>query len=580
MADGEAVSLTDQSSYLSPTKQCDLVMKGGITSGVVYPRAVCRLATQHRLRQIGGTSAGAIAAATAAAAEYGRESGGFVKLARLPEWLAEPAPAPRAGTNLRSLFQPSPLTAKTFAIVMALIERGTKAQKVARLAQRMVAAHPLAGLAGAAPGLLLVVAGLAGGGGALLAAVLAGLLLAVVGAVLGLVAGAILHAGRVLPEAGYGLCPGTPGFAEWLANQIDDLAGMHAQGRPLTFGDLASKGITLRMLTTSLTDGLPHRLPFDHRRFLYDSDQLRQLFPPYVVDHMDAHAQPPNRPAPAPPGVRLHHLPDTADLPVVVAVRMSLSFPLLCSAFPLWAVDFGGTERAEQVWLSDGGITSNFPVHFFDALLPTRPTFAINLGPGEGLDPTDQRRNIVVPTRATSGILPRWTRIEGVVAFGRAILDTMQNWSDNNQSRMPGYRDRIIRVLHDKDEGGINLDMDPATIGRLSARGEAAADQFLRFDLAQHRWTRYRSTMDVLDDTLVAFEDGYTTPVPGVPTYSEMIDDPPESYSSDWTRPKATFARTRTEALVEVAEQWPDPTPSFSDGAPRPGPILRVTPDV
>jgi len=34
------------------------VMKGGITSGVVYPKAVCQLATDHRIRSVGGSSAG------------------------------------------------------------------------------------------------------------------------------------------------------------------------------------------------------------------------------------------------------------------------------------------------------------------------------------------------------------------------------------------------------------------------------------------------------------------------------------------------------------------------------------------
>ena len=41
--------------------ECDLVMKGGITSGVIYPRLVYQLSKQYRFRSIGGTSAGAIA---------------------------------------------------------------------------------------------------------------------------------------------------------------------------------------------------------------------------------------------------------------------------------------------------------------------------------------------------------------------------------------------------------------------------------------------------------------------------------------------------------------------------------------
>ena len=50
-----------------PVPQCDLVMKGGITSGIVYPKAITELARQYRFSIIGGTSAGAIAAGVAAA---------------------------------------------------------------------------------------------------------------------------------------------------------------------------------------------------------------------------------------------------------------------------------------------------------------------------------------------------------------------------------------------------------------------------------------------------------------------------------------------------------------------------------
>ncbi len=43
-------------------RHCDVVMKGGITSGIVYPPAVCELAQDYRFECVGGTSAGAIAA--------------------------------------------------------------------------------------------------------------------------------------------------------------------------------------------------------------------------------------------------------------------------------------------------------------------------------------------------------------------------------------------------------------------------------------------------------------------------------------------------------------------------------------
>jgi Patatin-like phospholipase len=48
-------------------------MKGGITSGVVYPAAVSELKDSFRFCSIGGASAGAIAAAVTAAAQFGRD---------------------------------------------------------------------------------------------------------------------------------------------------------------------------------------------------------------------------------------------------------------------------------------------------------------------------------------------------------------------------------------------------------------------------------------------------------------------------------------------------------------------------
>ena len=58
--------------------ECDLIMKGGITSGVVYPKAIEAVAKTYRLKSIGGTSAGAIGAVMAAAAEYRRQTTGTI----------------------------------------------------------------------------------------------------------------------------------------------------------------------------------------------------------------------------------------------------------------------------------------------------------------------------------------------------------------------------------------------------------------------------------------------------------------------------------------------------------------------
>src|SRR5438270_9733950 len=97
--------------------EADMVMKGGITSGVVYPLAVCQLAQSYKFRNLGGSSAGGIAAAFAAAAESNRAGGGFQELAKLPGLL---------GTSLADLFQPSPSTRPLFRILIAAIDHQHK----------------------------------------------------------------------------------------------------------------------------------------------------------------------------------------------------------------------------------------------------------------------------------------------------------------------------------------------------------------------------------------------------------------------------------------------------------------------
>src|SRR6478609_5216991 len=108
-------SAAPPSAATAPLLECDLVMKGGITSGVVYPLAVCELATVYRLRSVGGSSAGAIAAAAAACAELGRAGGGFDRLATLPHDLTEAVEG--ENSRLFTLFQPQPTMRRLFGLV-------------------------------------------------------------------------------------------------------------------------------------------------------------------------------------------------------------------------------------------------------------------------------------------------------------------------------------------------------------------------------------------------------------------------------------------------------------------------------
>ncbi len=612
--------------YSQPTRTCDVVMKGGITSGVVYPHALCELARTYRFASVGGTSAGAIAAAGAAAAEHGREHGGFEKLAALPAWIG-------GGDNLFRLFQPQPATAPFFHLFTAGLGR-TGAGRWIRIGGAAPRRFPLTAAVGLAPGVALVVLALWAGSGALAAyAVAAGCLLALLG--LGVALGLRLALGlpKALGENGFGLCSGlspegspTPALTPWLTGLVDGLAAKDGPAAgPLTFGDLRAKGIDLQMMTTNVTHRRPQRMPWTNRELFFDPAELRCLFPERIVAWMEAHppatgegrkgerarrrlaALSPLRPLPAPD-----------DLPVVVAARMSLSFPLLVSAVPLHALDLTRRDTREAVeavesgrqpahplvaevcWFSDGGITSNFPVQFFDAPLPTRPTFAIDL---DGFHPDHPRRpdesaNVYLPSTNAGGLLDTWHRIDpkpglaSLAGFVSGIVRTMQNHVDASLTHQPGYRDRIVHVHTARDEGGMNLTMPPRVIDALTLRGRAAGRALVRrfaetpgtdsgLSWDNHRWVRYRSTVAALAEQLERFGRAWRSDPVGERSYRELVDRGgevgPAGYrlASDAQR---ALALAITELLAEAGERSEEADTPLDRGAPRPEPVARIVP--
>jgi predicted acylesterase/phospholipase RssA len=610
--------------YSQPTRTCDVVMKGGITSGVVYPHALCELARTYRFANVGGTSAGAIAAAAAAAAEHGREHGGFQKLAALPSWVG-------AGDNLFRLFQPQPETRRFFALFTAGLGRKGLG-KWLRVGGGALRSFPLTALAGIAPGAALVVlAALTGSGALAVCAAVAGVVLAL----LGLCVALGLRLGLGLPLAlarnGFGLCSGlpaagvaAPALTPWLADLIDDLAAKEGDD-PLTFGDLRAKGIALQMMTTNVTHRRLHRMPWAHRELLFDPAELRRLFPERIVTWMEAH---PPDPGDGRDGERrrrrlealapLRPFPTPEDLPVVVAARMSLSFPLLISAVPLHALDMTRTRTrdaveaveggrpgphplvAEVCWFSDGGIASNFPVHFFDTPLPTRPTFAIDLDgfhPDHGRKP-NEADNVYLPSSNAAGLLDTWHRLDpkpglgSLTGFVNGIVRTMQNHVDATLTHQPGYRDRIVHVHTAPDEGGMNLTMPAHVIDALTLRGQAAGralverfaetpgtDPGLSWD--NHRWVRYRSALAALAEQLEEFGHAWRETPTGERSYPQLVErgdvDGPAGYrlTSDDQRALALALSELLAVVGDRAERGPG---DVGRGAPRPKPVARIVP--
>ncbi len=576
--------MADQGSrFGQPEKICDIVLKGGITSGVVYPLALVSLAEKYRFSNIGGTSAGAMAAVAAAAAEYGRhiENAGFDRLARIPDEL---------GPNLLSMFQPTPALKPLFDIFVAALKAKTKTGRIIAITSAAIGGYWLSALLGLLPGGLVALIALAIGGGTGFVAF--GMLLALAGLVAGVVWRLVKAANTDLVGSDFGLCPGIrqpyssrDGFTDWLARLIDEAAG-NETGRPLTFGDLAAPpdgrpAIQLAMMTTSLMEKRPYTLPMpeDHR-FVFEKSEWERIFPERVMAFLTTQCD--RFTPPAGEAGEYYHFPDSARLPLIVGARMSLSFPLLISAVPLWRRDFTLLEEAERNKLrrclfSDGGLSSNFPIHFFDRLLPNTPTFAISL------DDYDEKRNrddVWLPASSGSGSQLPVRPFDGLGGFLMRLLMSAKDWQDNLQSTLPGYRERIAHVVLKPEEGGLNLTMDEATIRKLVNYGERAGETLCdEFDLDGHRWRRFLVALARMEETLDEVAKAYEG-VPGGPEafgdFLKRYSGEAASYRQDATRLAEMLKRGAELAASGVA--W-RAKPTIREGnIPKPATNLRITP--
>ncbi|MFZ1124873.1 MAG: patatin-like phospholipase family protein [Candidatus Baltobacteraceae bacterium] len=604
-------------------RQCDIVMKGGITSGIVYPAAVFEIAKDFTFKNVGGTSAGAIAAALTAAAERRRSrdgaTDGFDRVAAVPVYLAKE-------NHLFRLFVPNARTRSLFRTIAGLAGRPRFQPAAVAKWCGLVWAFPFASLLGAIPGSVFFIAVLTRREPAL--AFAAEIVLAVGTTLAGITVAFLLALLRdlltELPRNAYGMVTGVDdadrsnecALSTWLARELELTAGLEAGKTPLTFGmlwdakrDAAAEGlekkpadpdVNLEMIATNVTWGRPYQFPSDVT-FYYDPEELRRFFPDHVIKWMK------ERPRKAKDEVEAARfaahapgklpLPLASDLPVIVATRMSLAFPILLSAVPLYAADFSLPMPAnkipelERCWFADGGISSNFPVTLFDSPLPRWPTFAINLAqfPKTHSRQADESKNVYMARDNAAGLLPVFNRFGPLPGFLSAIFDAMQNWNDNTQSRLPGYRDRIVTVFLADDEGGLNLDMPPQVLERLRARGAAAgaliAGRFKTpsvlapgkgaMDWENHRWLRFRTAMGAAKSYLADLAKTFRHPEASDVAYDALIN------AADGTPvhryPIPPEARRQVDDLANRAAQLGEElgaVDSLAEDLPKPSPAL------
>lgn len=221
--------------------------------------------------------------------------------------------------------------------------------------------------------------------------------------------------------------------------------------------------------------------------------------------------------------------------------------------------------------------------------MPRWPTFGIDLTHVRpDRRPTDSR--IWMPKSNGGGINPDWTRLSdgpfGTAKLVVAIIDAARNWVNSLQAIAPGYRDRIVHIGLDKQQGGLNLTMPKELVTSLNEYGKQAAERLIEhfiygkdqgepMDMTwnNQRWIRYRSTMALLETFLADFAHVVNNPEPGDPPYSDLIKNNP---SYDLEQAQRIAAITETQALTALEPQMKQRM--LEKGTPRPEPTLVIRP--
>lgn len=566
-------------------ERCDLVLKGGVVSGVVYPRAIYKLSKKYRFESIGGTSIGAIGAVLTAAAEFGRNAGGFEKIEKLTDELSE---------TLLDKFQPTPQYRNLFRLGISFADLGA-----VRTGLRVPLYLPLSAFVAALPGFAIIaLAAMLGDVG--FAAL--GVFLAFTGVYIGPLINIVYQFRNALPKSDFGICPGTtqpgcnsPAITDWLADKIDCLADYRdtcewpdgfnsgdgdSYCMPLTVGELDDKGIHVKIVTTDITTRRPYAFPMQETIHYFRKSEFLELFPARIVAHMCANSRPVEEEYIANPNGDYYYLCKPMDLPIVVLARLSFSVPFLFTAVPLYRCD--RTLKTEhqnypaKCYFSDGGISSSFPVHFFDQFLPDTPTFGITFdrlderrATEEAMDPNgDPKARSHLPFEISSDLDLPTNKISGVLDFVGALLASAKDWQDTLQSVLTGYRERIVVVGLNEDEGGFKFNMCPSKIRRLGEYGAGAADRIIEeFRIDEHRWRRYLMEMRAFEEAVFEFARNYKSE-PGDTGWNDIaLRYEPED---DRNMPPDVRNRTfkRAQEIAALGAAWEKADTTVYAGAP------------
>src|SRR5204863_173930 len=201
-----------------------------------------------------------------------------------------------------------------------------------------------------------------------------------------------------------------------------------------------------------------------------------KLFPEYVVNHMVSNQPNPLDPDPnkrplipqenLPGGY--YYLPNEEKLPVVVCTRMSLSFPILLSAVPLYTL-------------------------------------------------------------------------------------STQAYND--------FRERIVQIRLNKDEGGLNLAMPKAIIDKVVSKGQEAGATLCKpdeFNFDHHVWVRFLVLMAQLEDQILGMQEVLKSPdfEHRLEQQLKMSLDPKSRYPYWKDAPWTENVTPRVAAMLDLIKHW------------------------
>ena len=447
-------------------------------------------------------------------------------------------------------------------------------------------------------------------------------------------------------------------LTDWLTEAMADLAGL-GPDEVLRFGHLWSGGdyvpgdpdgtgraaadnarlrsINLELMSTELIRRAPYRFPLPPAESVddqpwFDPDDLTGLLPERVIAAMTAGAAPRAvRSLATGSEIALYPFPQPWDLPVVFATRASLALPALFQAVRLyelregsapvrtefgarlgrggeelrWPGAAGAAEVAQELWLTDGGVTSNFPIHMFDSPLPLWPTVGIDLGS----HPAGAGHQDVYLLGDAGAAKELGTPLgRAMSSFIGAVLGTGLQWRDTAQLWMPAFQARIAVVRQRSYEGGNNLFMTTDDIASLALRGVVAGMRLRRRFASDPQWQRQQwLRLRVAAESLAGFSDrlrvslreqSYARLIPepdGAAPWAvldalrdnlagQADPNPPVAYPDDpdpavdWYRPKAPEFFDELESLLEPARHGTAKPAVLREGAPRPFAELRQVP--